>query len=391
MSVVTQNPNRLNHLLSLFRLSKVDLLTLLSEGLVNPISEEDVFSEYIKLSTLKKIDKIFNKGLSYYIDPSPVVSSKGESIFFRKDSFNAPLKLSDIQLVNKFEEKKIYFESLLKLSDIRKKRVIKKYSISHNAADVAREIRKLIYPQGNFIGKAKDFLRALISNLADQHILVFEYVEARNKKEKVNINGFYLSPDVIVLKWQKHIKREIFTLVHEVGHYLLDEEEIDDNIYTESLNQKQSLSDIENWCNEFAFSFLIGQYNIDNFEFANVENDFHSNTLNEISQITFLSRLSLYTRLLLKDKISEKSYNAISLSIKEFLQKEDDDEKLLLELNRIKAESKGQKLIIPPVPPIISPFYLQTLQVALSNGVLNEYEFCTTLNIKPEKIDAYLV
>lgn len=377
--------------MALFRLSKGELLDILSEGLVNPVSETDVFSETIKLSTLKKIDKIFNKGLSYYVNPAPVTELKGESIFFRKDNFNASLKLSDIQLVNKYEEKKIYFESILKLSDITKKRTLNKYSITDDPAKVAAEIRKIVYPKAIFIGKSKDFLRALISNLADQNILVFEYVEHRRKKEKVNVNGFYLSPDVIVLKWQKHIKREIFTLAHEVAHYLLDEEEIDDNLYTELPNKKSRLSDIENWCNDFAFSFLIGNYNIDNLTQATSENDFHHNYISEISSITHLSSLSLYTRLLLVGKISEKYYNSISLSIQEFLKKEDEEEKALFELNKTKAELKGQTLVIPPVPPIISPFYIQTLLVALSNGVLNDYEFCTALNIAPNKIDEYLV
>jgi Zn-dependent peptidase ImmA (M78 family) len=42
--------------------------------------------------------------------------------------------------------------------------------------------------------------------------------ETHNKKEKANISVFYLSPNVIVLKRnQKFLKREIFTLAHELG------------------------------------------------------------------------------------------------------------------------------------------------------------------------------
>ena len=52
-------------------------------------------------------------------------------------------------------------------------------------------------------------------------LFVFEYIETWNKKEKTNIDGFYLKPNVIVLKHHKHYKREIFTLAHELGHCLL--------------------------------------------------------------------------------------------------------------------------------------------------------------------------
>ena len=122
----TLNINRLEHLLNLFQISKGDLLSKISEGLANQLTEKDVFTPFIKLSRLKKVDKIFNKGLSYYFDPSDPILSKDESIFFRKDKFNSQLNLGAKQIVNKFEEEKISFSTLAKLADFKFRRTIPK-------------------------------------------------------------------------------------------------------------------------------------------------------------------------------------------------------------------------------------------------------------------------
>ena len=121
---------------------------------------------------------------------------------------------------------------------------------------VAEEIRKQIYPGFNKDRKA--FLKSIITKLADNNVLVFEFVETWNKKEKANINGFYLAPNVIVLKRQKSYRRETFTLIHELGHYLLNFEEIDEKI-GDDYSAYESLDKIEKWCNDFAYYFLIGE------------------------------------------------------------------------------------------------------------------------------------
>ena len=56
---VEQNIKRLKYLLSLFSMTIDDLLILISEGLKNPILEEEILSDNIKLSHLKRIDKVF--------------------------------------------------------------------------------------------------------------------------------------------------------------------------------------------------------------------------------------------------------------------------------------------------------------------------------------------
>jgi hypothetical protein len=50
-------------------MSVEELLVMSSKGLTKLLSKEDIFSSEINLSHLKRIDKIFNKGLNFYLDP----------------------------------------------------------------------------------------------------------------------------------------------------------------------------------------------------------------------------------------------------------------------------------------------------------------------------------
>lgn len=387
---VLLNINRLYHLLTLYGMSKDELLQRLSDKRKTVFTEMDIFNKEIKLSVLKKIDAIFNKGLSYYVDPKEPSQSSEESIFFRKDNFNAQLSLGAKQIVTRFEEEKVAFSTLSKLSDFKIKRTIPVYKITDNPEAVGAEIRGLLYSQ--FIADKKEFLKSLISKFADYNILVFEFIETHNKKEKANINGFYLTPNVIVLKRnQKSFSREIFTLAHELGHYLLNEEEIDENVSEENI-EFSKLNKVEKWCNDFAYYFLIGSYSksINRLAIAASENDYHHEVINNISKHTHLSQLSLYTRLLLNNKISPYHYKKVSDEILEAIKNWEEKENERLERERQKLIEEGRKPQGSIAKPIISPLYLKTLQNALYINLINEADFCRKLSIQPDKIKKYL-
>jgi Zn-dependent peptidase ImmA (M78 family) len=371
--------------MQMYRLSEQDLLDIISIGLKNPVSREEIFANEIKLNHLKRIDKIFDKGLHYYLDPKAPETSKEASIFFRKQKFTTDeLSIGAVKVVNKFEELKLSLEAIAKLSDIRFKRLIKKYGVNHNPKIVAQKIRELIYP--GFSNKRRDFLKSLISKFADYNILVFEFVETWNKKEKANIDGFFLKPNVIVLKRHQSFRREIFTIAHELGHYLIDKEEIEKLDYQEMTNR--NIPKIERWCNDFAFFFLMGKYSdlLDSLEIAGPNNDYHIEIIEEISENTHLSELALYTRLLYQKKLSKKNYNKIRSDYDEqyrIKQKEKEREKEILKEQGIRQ--KGS--VAQPIP---SPLFISTIQSAFYEGILNEYEVIKKLNIKPEKLDEYI-
>jgi len=381
---VEHNISRIRHLLEMYRMDVQDFLQKISSGLKNPITKEDVFGKEIQVSYLKRIDKIFEKGLHYYLDPKAPEKSKEASVFFRKQNFqNDELNLGAIKIVNQFEELKLSLSAIAKLSDLDFKRQIKKYSISDNPREIALKARKALYPR--FDKNRRNFLKALISSLATKNIMVFEFIETWNKKEKANIDGFYLKPNMIVLKRHQSFSREIFTLAHELGHYLLDEEEIEEINYSV---YNKNLSAIERWCNDFAFFFLAGNYSktLDSLEKASSNNDYHHDFIEKVSQHTHLSQLSLFTRLLFQGKISKSNYNLVREEFEEIFrqrQEEKEREKQLLKEQGVKQRGSVAK-------PIPSPLFLSTIQTAYYEGVLNEYEVCKKLNIKPEKLDKYI-
>ncbi len=386
MTSISLNIKRLQHLLDLYSLTKEDFLLLLNKDRKRPLTQKDIFKSEIKIDILKKIDKIFNKGLNYYINPDDLTKSKDESIFFRKQQFNADPNFASKKIINQFEEEKISITSISKLSDVNLDRLLQIYSIKDNPQHVAKEVSNSLYPKFN--RDLKEFLKAIISKLADQNILVFEFVETWNKKEKANVEGIYLSPNVIVLKrLQKAFRREIFTLSHELGHYLIDEEEVDEKI-SEYAVDYFSLNQIERWCNDFAFFFLAQDYSeiIGKLDIASEKNDYHNDILETITERTNLSLIALYTRLLINNKISQKNYKVIKEDLyKKFLAKED-EEKQKKELE--KATGKETKGSTPK--PIQSPLLVKTMQFAFLEGIINEVEFCRRLKLKPNKLELFL-
>lgn len=382
---VEQNINRIKYLLSLYRLSIEDFISIVSTGLKKPITEQDIFSKEIKVSYLKRFDKIFNKGLHFYLDPKSIENSKEVSIFFRKQSFNSELNLESKRIVNHFEDFKISLSAISKLADLKSNRLIPTYKVKDHPKYVALEIRNALYPQFN--ADLKEFLKALISKFAEMNILVFEYVEYHNQKDKSNIDGFFLNPNVIVIKRQQSsFRREIFTLVHELGHFLINEEEIERLDYNDLA--RRNLPVVEKWCNDFAFYFLAGKYSdiIDNLNVSTVENDYNFDTIEKVSKNTHLSQIAIYTRLLLQNKISQRNYEVIRADFEKRFKIKQEEERRKRELER--EQGIIQKGSAPQA--IKSPLLISTIQTAFYEGVISEYEICKQLNINPEKLEKYI-
>lgn len=362
-----------------------DLLLTISEGLKNPLTKNDILSNEINVSHLKRIDKVFNKGLHYYLDPKSPEVSQDASIFFRKNKFGTDLNIGAKKIVNQFEEFKISLSAISKLAEINTERTLSVYTVNDDPKIVAKKIRKDLYPEFNPI--PKEFLRALISKLAENNILVFEFVETWNKKEKANVDGFFLNPNVIVLKRQQSsFRREIFTLIHELGHYLINEEEIEELDISNFANNK--LSSIERWCNDFAYYFLAGEYDksFEQIDQVNERNDYHFDLIESISQKTHLSQIALYTKLLYQRKLTQSNYNNIKSDFEEkyrLRQEEDKKKRALDKLQGIPERGSTPK-------PMNSPLLISTIQTAFYEGVINEYDVCKTLKISPDKLDKYI-
>lgn len=362
-----------------------DLLLTISEGLKKPLTKNDILSDEINVSHLKRIDKVFNKGLHYYLDPKSPEVSQDASIFFRKNKFGTDLNIGAKKIVNQFEEFKISLSAISKLAEINIDRILPIYTVKDDPKNIAKKIRKDLYPEFN--PTPKEFLRALISTFAENNILVFEFVETWNKKEKANVDGFFLNPNVIVLKRQQSsFRREIFTLVHELGHYLINEEEVEELDILNFANNKLSL--IERWCNDFAYHFLAGEYDktFEQIEKADGNNDYHFDLIENISKRTHLSQIALFTKLLFQNKITQGNYDNIKADFDEKYRLRKVEEQKQRELEKLQGIQKGGST----PKPMNSPLLVSTIQTAFYGGVINEYDVCKTLNISPDKLEKYL-
>eukprot|EP00825_Cyclidium_porcatum_P014925 TRINITY_DN18180_c0_g1_i3.p1 TRINITY_DN18180_c0_g1~~TRINITY_DN18180_c0_g1_i3.p1 ORF type:complete len:271 (+),score=37.02 TRINITY_DN18180_c0_g1_i3:145-957(+) len=264
------------------------------------------------------------------------------------------LNIGAKKIVNQFEEFKISLSAIAKLAELNLERILPKSNIQQNPKVVAQKLRNELYPEFNPI--PKEFLRGLIGEFANKNILVFEFVETWNKKEKANLDGFFLNPNVIVLKRQQiSFRREIFTLIHELGHYLLNEEEIEQLEVQNLANSK--LSAMERWCNDFAYYFLIGEYDklIVEIEKVDGSNDYHFETIEEISKKTHLSKIALFTRLLFLNKLSQNNYNLLKADFDEKYRQKQEEEKKQRELEQL----LGKKSVGSTPKPINSPCTLR--------------------------------
>lgn len=373
MTTYQHNPDRIRFQLERFRLTVSEFLRRISEKLSNPIEEKDVFGEEIKANHLKRVDKLFKKGINYYLDPSTPKKNKKSSVFFRKNNFRDTLNFRTIQRVNEFEELQTYLSALEKMNGERTERILPIYTVEDNPIKIALEIRgKIVFSRSK---APRRVLEKLVTELGKLNILVLEFVEHPALKEKANVNGFFLQPNMLVVKRITNQKRELFTLAHELGHYLLNEEEIETVDFEAISNNK-----IEKWCDQFAFAFLMGDdyQTLANLPKAKVENDYHHDKIKEISDRTNVSQLAIYTNLKSFRKISNSDYSKVYQEARRISR--------LAEANRAKQMLNEPSFARTPKP-FISPFLQNQLTDAYYNGLIDRYEVGRLLRKDGQDLD----
>jgi Zn-dependent peptidase ImmA (M78 family) len=330
------------------------------------------------MALLKRIDKIFNKGIYYYIDFTPVQQGNHASIFFRKQSFNGELNLEARKMVDKFETLKNTLDTYNALADVSFERLLPSYTVKDNPRETAHAISELLKMRSH--KDEKDHLKFMINQLAKLNIYVFEFVETFNKKQKSNVEGFFIAPNVIVVKRQQgRLKRELFTLAHELGHCVINVEEVE-NVSDEL---SSGLSEIEKWCNDFAFYLLMGDEadKLDGLKYANAGNDYAHDMIKGMSDATHISMLAIYTRLVIEKKMTQDDYALVRGGILANVRRTEE---------KRKQEAADSNSVVSPPRPIISNLFRDTMQCALYRGVIDEATFCQQLNVKPERMEAYL-
>ncbi len=374
------NKERLDYLLALFGMSKEELLSVLNEGRKKPITLEDIEGEEIKVSLLKKIDEVFHKGLPFYLDFSPIDANHTSKVLFRKPRFQSVLSLEDRRVVDSFESLKSLLDGYRKLTDTLslEYQLHNSYTIECDPQAVADEVRGTLIPE-RIIRDHREFLKGMIARLAEINVYVFEFVETWNKREKSTIDGFYIDPNVIVLKRQKSYKREIFTLAHEIGHYLLGVEDIE-ALDMAKVDKRRVSNKVERWCNDFAFFLIAGEAVKELDKYTDYSEDVNA-TIDRLSDSTHISKMAWYTRLAYRKIVPMPRYHGIIRELED--EKAEKDKELKEEQRSNAGNARAPK-------PIISPLYLETMQYAFYNGLVSEASFCEQLKISPKQVGKYL-
>lgn len=359
------NPSRLEYLLELFKISKEDLQ--------REINAKIDFDKPLAKATLKKIDNVFKMGLDFYTNPSQI-DTQNSSILFRKTNFNDKLEIGDIQFITQYEKDIDYIKSLAKLGNFAfTKRKLKNFSLTDSPLEVARQMQFLLPTTKNL--SDKKFLELFIDNLVEQNILVLENIESHNKKYKSNLCGFFIKPNFIVLKKQNSIKREIFTLAHELGHYLLNNENIDENTFAQNPNDEES------WCNKFAFALLLGE-SLEEVQNINAnEISLENPAIQKLSKKKHISRLAIFYHFAYMDKIQWTKYK----QLKENLQNEYEQKK-----QSNKEDRENKKFRLPA--PILSPLQKDIFVNAFLEGIVSEYTMRTRFKryIKKDNLEGFI-
>jgi len=390
------NPSRLSYLLELYKLSKENFIEQLQGKNKNPTLNLEELNEIlnnnrkVNISFLRKLDKIFDKGITWYISNRDLPIKEKLSIFFRKDSFNANLNMGSIKLINEFEKRQIEIATLCNYISYKAERKYK-YTIDQDSQKASIEIRKEFenitekLKTRNILKKIqtdRDYLENLIRTIEEFNVFIFEFVDIKKKEDSTaSFSGFFINPNMIVIKRQQDsIKREIFTLIHEFAHYLLGEEEIDTKVDENSTN----LNKTEQWCNNFAYFFLIQDEDkkLREISEATAKNNFHRDIIDAISKKTYLSNLALYTRLRINNNISLPNYDIIYNKIMDTVFEDKKKRKAELKLQQEKDKEAGKKPFASSPKPIESRLFKEIVRINYFEGNINEARVMETLRVK---------
>ena len=395
------NKERFNYLLDLYNITKEEIISRIHKNRVRPILDIETLNniisgkEKIQLNVLKKIDSIFNQGISWYISKRPLPNKKESSILFRKKAFNIELNLESRKKINKYEKLKFTIQNLCNSINYNNKITIQKYSVNDNPEVIANEMivqfeekRKFLLEnkliKKDIYGESRLYLKNLIRIIEEMNIFVFELLETHNKNERVNFDGFFIIPNIIVIKRQKYYKREIFTLMHEFAHCLLNIEEVDEISEQEI---PMNTNKIEKWCNDFAFYFLLNGHKerFNKLNYATKKNNFHNSEIEYIYKNSFISATALYTRLRIEKKISQTDYQNKIEEINNNIRRRQEREKNLFQEKKQMALEAGKKPPGGPPRAIESNLFKDIVKINYFQGNISESEARKHLKISGKK------
>lgn len=181
------------------------------------------------------LSRLFNQKIDYFFSSFKV--ELGEVNFRKKASFSEK-KQNSLR-----ENIKIKLENYIWLEDLLNINYNFKNNIESNTINSITDIEKAVLQLKNHWNIGTDPVHNIIQLLEDKEIKVLELFEVDDKFDGLAtyVNGIY---PVIVVNGNFGVERKRFTLLHELGHLLLNIQHLD--IKTQ-----------EAFCNYFASEFLL--------------------------------------------------------------------------------------------------------------------------------------
>jgi Zn-dependent peptidase ImmA (M78 family) len=235
-------------------------------------------------SDLEKLDSFLKRGLPFFLLND--IPKEDKILKYRKKSPNLNLSPSTEITLREYNYLREEISYLLTKKEISSKRKTKIYLLNDKPEEISSYFRNKFKFEDLEIEKKKpeDVFKFLRDKMEETNLFIFKnYVTSEKLDDNLRGCVFLESslPPLILINSNDDKNAEIFTLLHEFAHYLLNKEELDTDEVSDNF-----LDPIEIWCNDFAYSFLIDSKieKMENFTKENSQNLIEKNRLTELSK-----------------------------------------------------------------------------------------------------------
>ena len=344
-------PQRVRYIKRLYGLSEEGLCAMLNQGLAaeDQLTPDKLFAGEATPVQVDRLVEVSGKHLGFWAMPFPATGHCYSSILYRKHRFNCDLTHQDRMLVVREEDNAIRLIDTCKELRLRLSRKLPRFNVRQKPSLAAYKTRDLLEIGAEY-ASPRTFLEDLVARLSNHNIVINEHIDPKGKRRQTNLAGFFIKTRTIVFKRNRRRSQELFTLAHELGHYMLGDEDID------ALSLNGNLKGEERWCNDFAFHLILGPERVQ--ELDTVTDMQMHDALGVIARFAdrhHVSSLALYYYFRRTGRISQAEYE----------EKE----------NQIKTASKKRRsLPISNILPLVSPLELDILRQACEWSILREHE-----------------